>query len=93
MFSNELLIYTGTAILFTSGLLFGWWLPMVAAVMVLAVCGRFIWALVLALLLDLYFGTPVGMLHVLLLPVTVVTLAVVVCRSYLVRHLRDTRVY
>jgi hypothetical protein len=93
MFNSEWLTLALAALLFVSGLWFGWWLLLVAGVMVLALSGNFIWALLLSLLLDLYFGTPVGALHMLALPITFITLVASVCRSYLVRHLRNTRVY
>ena len=93
MSNNEWLIALGAAALCAAGLGCGWWLLCVAAVLLLALCGYSVFALLLSLLLDLYFGVPVGALHVLVLPVSITTLVVVLCRSYLVRHLRNTRVY
>lgn len=75
------------------GFVLPWWVLSFAGVLVFATLGSPWAALVCGLLLDLIFGPPTGFLHVLVLPVLVCVICVLLCRSFITRHLRDTSIY
>jgi hypothetical protein len=74
---------------FAGGILFGWWLLAYAGVLLAAVCGRFVLALLLAMVLDLMYGAPTGMFQYIAFPFVVFTLIVVLVQAFLVRHIRE----
>ena len=93
MRANNLGFSVAAALLVLAGFLVPWWPLSVAGVCLLAAFGPAPAALFVALVLDLIYGVPTGFLHVLIFPTVVLALCLVLCRSFIIRHLRDTRLY
>lgn len=91
--SSERLMLAVGAILFGAGLIVPWWPLSLLGVLTYAVIGRWFIALVLALFLDLVFGTPTNLWRHILFPFVFVALAVALMRAFLARHVRDRSVY
>lgn len=87
MFSNRSLI----AISFSAvavGFLVGFWPLCVVGVLLAAVSGRWVTAVLLGLLLDIAFGIPTGVLHVVYLPFTALAFVSVIGHLLLAGRLR-----
>lgn len=90
---SSAIVAASGVLLLIAGLALPWWVLSFAGVLVFATLGSPIVALFCALLLDLFFGPPTGFLHMLVLPVVVCVVCILLCRSFITRHLRDTSVY
>lgn len=71
-----------------AGFLIGFWPVSVAGVLLAAVLGRWVSALILGLLLDVVYGVPQGFLHIIYFPVTLFALLAVVARSLVAGRIR-----
>lgn len=80
-------------ILVCAGVIGGYWIVSVSGVLIFALSGYWLPALVAALMLDLLFGPAVGIFELLVYPIAVGTAALVLVRAFLIRHLRDRRLY
>lgn len=90
--SERLIIAAGMA-LFGAGLLLPWWPLSLLGVLTFALMGQWFIALMCALFLDLVFGIPTSALRYTLFPFSLATLALVLVRALLTRHVRDRSVY
>ncbi len=88
MHNSKWPIRLGAIILFIIGFCISWWPLMFFAPFVAMYFGSWLLAVVLACLADLLFGVPVGMLHWLVYPCTVLVLLCIAARTVLIRHLR-----
>lgn len=64
------------------GFLLPFWPLCVVGILLAGLSGRYAFALIMALLLDLGSGTPTGLLHYLFVPFTVLAVAVSLVRLY-----------
>jgi hypothetical protein len=87
MHNSKWLIRLAAVILFVIGF-FTWWPLMFFAPFLAVYFGYWLLALVLASLVDLMFGVPVGMLHWLVFPCVILILLCIAVRNTLIRHLR-----
>lgn len=67
-------IYATTFLLASAGLLLPWWPLSVLGVVGAAVSGRWIFAVLVGLLLDIAWGAPVGLYRYLFFPFTILAL-------------------
>lgn len=82
-------IYAVTFILVALGFLLPFWPLSFVGVLVAAFSGRWIFAVLAALLVDLAWGTPTGWLAFLFFPLTFSTLVLLVARALGGRYLFD----
>ncbi len=75
-------IYAVTFLLAATGFLMPWWPFSVLGVVIAALSGRWIFAVILGLLLDLAWGAPTGSLGYFFFPFTAAALACVVARYW-----------
>jgi hypothetical protein len=93
MFINEWLMRGVSLVLFGLGLIFSWWLLLVAGMLCAALTGRWIVGILLGLCADLIFGVPQGALHVSVYPFTLLALIICVLRALSIRHIREPDLY
>ena len=74
--------------LFLVGFFIPWWPMIFFAPLLAAFYGYWLLALMLAVCADLVFGAPIGFLHSLIFPCTILVLLIVILQSIAVRHLR-----
>lgn len=75
-------LYAVTFILAASGFLLPWWPLCVVGIVLCALSGRAFFAVFVALLLDLAWGPPTGMLHPVVMPFTLLALTLVAARLW-----------
>jgi hypothetical protein len=75
-------------VLVALGFLVGFWPLSVAGILLAALMGRWAAAVLLGLLLDIAYGTPVGRLHFLYLPFTLLALLGVLARQLKLHYFR-----
>ncbi len=68
--------------------LFSWW-PLAAIGIIFAVIvGRWPLAIILGLMLDIIYGAPLGMMHILVFPFTIFAILGALVRTFLASYLR-----
>jgi hypothetical protein len=82
-------LYSAAFACAAGGLLLGLWPLSVTGVVLAALCGRWIVATGMALVLDLAWGPPVGELHLVYLPLTVCALVCALARYFLAGYFLD----
>jgi hypothetical protein len=82
MSKNSRWIYAVTFLLAAAGFLMPLWPLSVLVTMLAALSGRWIFAVMMGLMLDLAWGAPTGTLQYLFFPFTIVALLCVVARSW-----------
>ncbi|MDB5225353.1 MAG: hypothetical protein JWL87_305 [Candidatus Adlerbacteria bacterium] len=75
-------IYAITFAIAATGFLLPFWPLCVVGVLIAALSGRYIFAVVVALLIDLGLGMPTGVLHYLVLPFTVLAVIAALARIF-----------
>ncbi len=88
MLRNKHISIVGAFVLAALGFLFGFWPLSIAGVLLAAFAGRFVVAILLGLLLDVAYGTPLGRLHFLLFPFTSLALLGIIARHIKLRYFR-----
>jgi hypothetical protein len=76
-------------LLVASAFLLPLWPLGLLGLLLLAVTGRYVVAVIVGLLLDVTYGVPTGMLHVLYVPFTLLALLVSILRYTLSGYFRD----
>ena len=82
-------IYATTFLLAAAGVLLPFWPLSIAGVLIAALSGRWIFAVIIALLVDLAWGAPTGVLHFLYFPFTLLALAAAAARMWGGRYFLD----
>ena len=82
-------IYAITFLLAAAGVLLPFWPLSIVGVLIGALSGRWIFAVVVALLIDLAWGAPTGVLHFLYFPFTLLALAAAAARAWGGRYFLD----
>ena len=78
----------GGALLVVASFFFAFWPLALLGVVVAALFGGWALPVLLALLLDLLWGVPVGALHALYVPCTLLALFLLMCKAILLNRLR-----
>ncbi len=86
--SKKIHIIAASFALAALGFVFGFWPLSVAGIVLAALAGRWVTALLLGLLMDIAYGTPVGYLHVLFFPFALLALLCILARHLWLHHLR-----
>ena len=73
-------IYAVTFLLASAGFLYPFWPLSVAGVLLASLSGRFMFGILIGLILDLAWGAPTGTLHYLFFPFTIVALLGLIAR-------------
>lgn len=89
--SKKIHIIAASFALVALGFLFFWPLSIVG-ILLAALAGRWVTALLLGLLIDIAYGTPVGRLHFLLFPFTLLALLGILTRQLKFRLVRRSPV-
>jgi hypothetical protein len=74
MTQTSRLIYALSFIIAGAGFLLPFWPLCIVGVLIAALSGRFIFAIFMGLLLDVAWGAPVGILHYIYFPFTILAL-------------------
>ena len=82
-------MYAVTFLLASSGFLVPFWPLSVLGVLLAALSGRWIFGVILGLLLDLAWGAPTGTLRYFFFPFTIVALVGLIARYYGSRYFLD----
>ena len=82
-------IYAITFLLAAAGVLLPFWPLSVVGILIAALSGRWIFAVLVALLVDLAWGAPTGTLHFLYFPFTLLALAAAAARMWGGRYFLD----
>jgi hypothetical protein len=80
---------TTSLLLVVAGFLLPFWPLCLLGLMLLAVAGRYIVAVVVGLFLDIAFGVPTGVLHLLYVPFTLLALFISLLRYLFSDYFRD----
>ncbi|MCX6820203.1 MAG: hypothetical protein NT019_02920 [Candidatus Adlerbacteria bacterium] len=88
MFRDSKLVSAAAVLFVLLAFLFSWWPFALVGVVLAALCGRAVTAVVLALVLDCAYGVPSGYVHVIFFPFTFLALCIVSARAVLARHMR-----
>ena len=86
MTNNTGWIVASSFIISASGFLLGWWPLSVVGILILGLSGRWWFAVPIGMLFDLAYGTPLGALHYLYIPFTLVALVSIVVRSWSLKY-------
>ncbi|HVZ75895.1 MAG TPA: hypothetical protein VG934_01330 [Candidatus Paceibacterota bacterium] len=89
MRKNSYAIIAIAFLIAAAGFLIPFWPLTVLGIAVMALLGYPLWAITLGLLLDLAYGAPIGTLHILVFPFTIVALASIVVREVGKRYFMD----
>jgi hypothetical protein len=82
MSRNSRWIYAATFLLAAAGFLVPFWPLSVLGTLIAALSGRWIFAILMGLLLDIAWGAPTGTLRFLFFPFTIVALLGVIARYW-----------
>lgn len=69
-------IYASSFVVAAAGFLIPFWPLSLVGIAIAALCGRYIFAVIVALLLDVAWGVPVGILHYLYFPFTIFAIVI-----------------
>ena len=72
-----------------AGFLLPLWPLSVVGILIAGLSGHSIFALCVGLLLDIAYGAPMGTLHILILPFTIVSLLSILARHFGLRYFLD----
>ncbi len=89
MSHSSRLLYAITFVLASAGFLLPFWPLSVAGVAIAALSGRWIFAVIIGLLLDIAWGAPTGTYQYIFFPFTVLALACMIARYYGARYFFD----
>ena len=82
MSHSSRLLYAITFILASAGFLVPFWPLSVAGVAIAALSGRWVFAVIIGLLLDIAWGAPTGTYRYIFFPFTVLALVCMIARYY-----------
>ncbi len=85
--AKKTLPYLVSLALLTAGFLLSWWPLYAAGVLAAALWGRWIFALCIALVLDIAWGAPAGALAVIAMPATLACALVSLVRAVAARYM------
>ena len=85
--SKKVHIIAASFVLIALGFLFFWPLS-IAGILLAALTGRWVTAILLGFLIDIAYGTPVGILHFLFFPFTLLALLGTLARHIKFRYFR-----
>ena len=80
-------IYAVTFVITASGFLLPFWPLTLLGILLAALSGRYVFALLMGLIVDVAWGAPMGTLRYLFFPATLVALAAFVLRVWVQRYL------
>ena len=86
--NKKIHIVATSFVLAALGFLLSFWPLSVAGILLAALMGRWVTAILLGLLKDIAYGTPVGVLHFLFFPFTLLALLGIVARQLKLRYFR-----
>lgn len=89
MTPNSRWIYAVSFVLAATGFLMPMWPLSVLGVLICALSGRFIFAFVMGLIIDIAWGAPTGTAQYLYFPFAAVALAAIVARHFGARYVFD----
>jgi len=87
---NPRLYSVAALALLAGGFLLAWWPLCLLGLLVAAAAGQYVAALCIGLLLDLWYGAPVGSLHWLQAPLTLLSIILCALHYYLSAFVRGT---
>jgi len=89
MSRSSLTVYALSFIIMAAGVLLPLWPLSVVGILIAALSGRWIFAILMALLIDLALGVPQGTLHVLYVPFTILAVVASLLRYFLSGYFLD----
>lgn len=89
MSRSSQLIYSLSFVIAASGFFLPFWPLCIVGVLIAALSGRWIFAIVTGLLIDLAWGAPQGVLAPLYVPFTLVAVAAALARHFLAGYFLD----
>ncbi len=93
MRGGNTLLFVFSLLLAAAGVMLGLWYLSAAGALLAVLSGSPVVGVVLAFFLDLSFGRPVGVLHSVAFPLTLLVFFLALVRAFFIRHLRDRRLY
>jgi hypothetical protein len=82
-------IYALSFVIAATGFLLPLWPLCVLGVLIASASGRYVFAVAMALMLDLGSGVPAGILHYIYVPFTVLAVAVALARAFVLAYFLD----
>lgn len=82
-------IYALTFAITATGFLLPFWPLCVAGILIATLSGRYVFGIILALLIDVGAGVPTGILHYLFVPFTILAIAAALVRVFVVSYFLD----
>ena len=84
------ILFAVAFVIAAGGFLLQFWPLEVVGILLLSLSGHWIYGVIIAFLLDIAYGVPVGPLHMLLLPFTILALLSAVLQHYGKRYFFDS---
>ncbi len=82
-------IYALTFAIAATGFLLPFWPLCVVGILIAALSGRYVFAIVVALLIDVGSGVPQGILHYLFVPFTLLSIVAALVRAFAISYFLD----